>query len=260
MMRALYIAKTGMDSSQFQLDVVSNNLANSNTKGFKKGHAVFEDLYYQTLRQPGSQLTNGNSLPTGLQVGTGSTVVATARIHSQGNLESTEQPLDLAINGDGFFRVQQPDGTIAYTRNGEFRRNENGDIVNSSGYLLDPAINIPANATGITISEAGVVQYTQPNSTAPTTAGTIQLTTFINPQGLQSIGQNLYLQTQASGDPQDGDPNTDGRGSVRSGFLEASNVNVTEELVNMITAQRSFEMNSRAIKTADEMLQRIAQL
>ncbi|MBI3146719.1 MAG: flagellar basal-body rod protein FlgG [Pseudogulbenkiania sp.] len=260
MMRALYIAKTGMDSSQFRLDVVSNNLANANTKGFKKGHAVFEDLYYQTLRQPGAQLSNGNSLPTGLQVGTGAAAVATARIHSQGNLELTEQPLDVAINGDGFFRVQLPDGSIAYTRNGEFRRNENGDIVNSSGYLLDPAINIPADATRITISETGIVQYFQANNAAPSTAGTIQLTSFINPQGLQSIGQNLYLQTAASGDPQDGDPATDGRGSIRSGFLEASNVNVTEELVNMITAQRSFEMNSRAIKTADEMLQRIAQL
>ncbi|KZE35263.1 flagellar basal-body rod protein FlgG [Crenobacter luteus] len=260
MMRALYIAKTGMDSSQFQLDIVSNNLANVNTKGFKRSHGVFEDLYYQTLRQPGSQLSNGNTLPTGLQVGTGSAPVATARIHSQGNLVLTSQSLDLAITGDGFFRVQRPDGTIAYTRNGEFRRNENGDIVNSSGYLLDPQINIPADATRISISDSGIVQYFLPGNPDPQNAGNIQLTTFVNPQGLESIGENLYLETAASGAPQDGDPQTDGRGKVSQGFLEESNVNVTEELVKMIVAQRSFEMNSRAIKTADEMLQRIAQL
>ncbi|RXZ44234.1 flagellar basal-body rod protein FlgG [Crenobacter cavernae] len=260
MMRSLYIAKTGMDSSQFALDVVSNNLANVNTKGFKRSHAVFEDLYYQTLRQPGSQLSNGNTLPTGLQIGTGAAPVATARIHSQGSLSRTEQSLDLAITGEGFFRVQRPDGTIAYTRDGEFRRNQNGDVVNPAGYLLDPAINIPADATRISISDAGAVQYFLPGNPNPQNAGNIQLTTFINPQGLESIGENLYLQTAASGDPQDGDPGTDARGRISQGYLEDSNVNVTEELVKMIQAQRSFEMNSRAIKTADEMLQRIAQL
>ncbi|AXK39865.1 flagellar basal-body rod protein FlgG [Crenobacter cavernae] len=260
MMRSLYIAKTGMDSSQFALDVVSNNLANVNTKGFKRSHAVFEDLYYQTLRQPGSQLSNGNTLPTGLQIGTGAAPVSTARIHSQGSLARTEQSLDLAITGEGFFRVQRPDGIIAYTRDGEFRRNQNGDVVNPAGYLLDPAINIPADATRISISDAGAVQYFLPGNPNPQNAGNIQLTTFINPQGLESIGENLYLQTAASGDPQDGDPGTDARGRISQGYLEDSNVNVTEELVKMIQAQRSFEMNSRAIKTADEMLQRIAQL
>jgi len=260
MMRALYIAKTGMDSSQFQLDVTSNNLANVNTKGFKRGNAVFEDLYYQTIRQPGAQLTNGNTVPTGLQVGSGSSPVAAVKVFSEGNLSQTTQPLDLAIQGDGFFRVTRPDGTIAYTRDGEFHRNENGDIVTSTGYQLDPNINIPANANQITISNAGVVQYTVPGNTALQNAGAIQLSTFINPQGLNSIGQNLYLETAASGAPQDGDPGTDSRGTVMQGWLEDSNVNVTAELVNMIQAQRSFEMNSRAIKTADEMLQRVAQL
>ncbi|MDN0074268.1 flagellar basal-body rod protein FlgG [Crenobacter sp. SG2303] len=260
MMRALYIAKTGMDSSQFQLDVTSNNLANVNTKGFKRGQAVFEDLYYQTIRQPGAQLTNGNTVPTGLQVGSGSTPVAAVKVFTEGNLEQSSQPLDLAIQGNGFFRLSRPDGTIAYTRDGEFHRNENGDIVNSNGYQLDPNINIPANATNVTISSVGVVQYTVPGNTALQNAGIIQLTTFINPQGLDSIGQNLYLETAASGAPQDGDPGADSRGTVMQGWLEDSNVNVTTELVNMIQAQRSFEMNSRAIKTADEMLQRVAQL
>ncbi|WP_434634698.1 flagellar basal-body rod protein FlgG [Chromobacterium sp. CV08] len=260
MMRALYIAKTGMDSSQFQLDVVSNNLANVNTIGFKRGRGVFEDLYYQTLRQPGGQLANGNANPTGLQLGTGSAAVATTRIFAQGVPQQTGQPLDLEVNGEGFFRVLQPDGTTAYTRNGEFQRNANGDVVNADGLPLNPNINIPATAQQITVSAAGVVQYTLAGATAPQTAGTILLTTFINPQGLQSLGNNLYLQTAASGDPQDGNAQTDSRGSIQSGFLETSNVNVTEELVNMITAQRAFEMNSRAVTTADQMLQKLSNM
>ncbi|ERE06414.1 MULTISPECIES: flagellar basal-body rod protein FlgG [Chromobacteriaceae] len=260
MMRALYIAKTGMDASQFQLDVVSNNLANVNTIGFKRSRGIFEELYYQTLRQPGGQLANGSTLPSGLQIGTGAAAVATARIHAQGIPTQTGQPLDMQIDGDGFFRVQLPNGTTAYTRDGEFQRNSNGDVVTAMGYPMNPNINIPANATQITVSTAGVVQYTLPGATAPQTAGTILLTTFINPQGLESTGGNLYLQTAASGDPQDGDAQTDNRGSIRSGFLEMSNVNVTEELVNMITAQRSFEMNSRAVTTADQMLQKLSNL
>lgn len=260
MMRALYIAKTGMDSSQFQLDTISNNLANVGTVAFKKSHAIFEDLYYQTLRQPGSQQSSGNTVPTGLQVGTGSTPVATARIHTEGNLISSGNSLDLAIVGDGFFQVQQPDGTTAYTRDGEFSRDQNGNIVNPDGLPLIPNINIPANATQLTISSGGIVQYTLPGTVAPQTAGTIQLATFINPQGLLSLGGNLYAQTGSSGDPQVGDPATDSRGTVKQGYLEQSNVNVTEELVNMIQAQRSFEMNSRGIKAADEMLQTLTQL
>lgn len=261
MMRALYIAKTGMDSSQFQLDTISNNLANANTVGFKKGHALFQDLFYQTLRQPGSQQSNGATLPTGLSVGTGAAPVATSRIFSEGSLVNTGNTLDLAIVGDGFLQLQMPDGTTAYTRNGEFSRNQNGDVVNAEGLPLIPNINIPANAAQLTISTGGVVQYTLPGATqSPQTAGTIQLATFVNPQGLISMGGNLYAQSGSSGDPQVGNPDSDSRGQVRQGFLEQSNVNVTEELVNMIQAQRSFEMNSRAIKAADEMLQNLTQL
>ncbi|MXR36821.1 flagellar basal-body rod protein FlgG [Craterilacuibacter sinensis] len=260
MMRSLYIAKTGMDSSQFRLDVTSNNLANVNTKGFKRSNAVFEDLYYQTLRQPGSQIAGGGTLPTGLQVGTGSAAVASARIHSQGNLVRTEQTFDMAIVGDGFFRVQMPDGIAAYTRNGEFKRNEEGTIVNSAGYALDPAITIPSDASQVSISDSGVVQYFIKGNPDPVVAGTIQTASFINPQGLESLGENLYLPTAASGAAIEGDPGTEGRGKISQGYLEDSNVNVTEELINMIQAQRAFEMNSKAIKTADEMLQRVAQL
>ncbi|RBH43565.1 flagellar basal body rod protein FlgG, partial [Pseudomonas sp. MWU13-2860] len=187
MMRALYIAKTGMDSSQFQLDVVSNNLANVNTVGFKRSRGIFEDLYYQTLRQPGAQLANGNTTPTGLQVGTGSAAVATARIHSQGNPNQTGQPLDMQISGEGFFRIQLPDGTTAYTRNGEFKRNANGDVVNPDGYPLNPNINTPGTANQNTVPIGDVVQYHLPNNPAPHTPGTNPLTNSINPQGQESL-------------------------------------------------------------------------
>jgi len=260
MMRSLFIAKTGMDASQFKLDVISNNLANVNTVGFKRGVAEFEDLYYQTLRAPGAQLANGSNTPTGLLVGTGAAAVATTRDHTQGTLISSTQSYNLAISGDGFFNITLPDGTTGYTRNGEFQRDNNGNMVTPQGYQLNPNINIPANATAMTVSATGVVQYTVAGSTAPQTAGTIQLSSFINPQGLQSLGQNLYAQTAASGDPQTGDPGSDDRGQIKQSFLEGSNVNVTQELVDMITAQRSFEMNSKAITTADQMLQRLTQM
>ena len=260
MMRSLYIAKTGMDASQFRLDVTSNNLANGNTKGFKRSNAIFEDLYYQTLRQPGSQIAGGGTLPTGLQVGTGAAAVASARIHTQGNLVRTEQTFDLAVVGDGFFRVALADGTIAYSRNGEFKRNQRGQIVNSAGYLLDPAVTIPSDATQVSVSASGVVQYFLKGNPDPVVAGNIQTASFVNPQGLESLGENLYLPTAASGAAIEGDPGVEGRGTISQGYLEDSNVNVTEELINMIQAQRAFEMNSKAIKTADEMLQRVAQL
>jgi flagellar basal-body rod protein FlgG len=260
MMRSLFIAKTGMDSSQFKLDVISNNLANVNTVGFKRANAEFADLYYQTMRAPGSQLANGSNTPTGLLVGTGSAAVATTRDHTQGTLVSSTQSYNLAISGDGFFNIQMPDGTTAYTRNGEFQRDNAGNMVTPQGYPLNPNINVPANATSMTVSTTGVVQYYVAGSTAPQTAGTIQLTTFINPQGLQSLGENLYGQTSASGDPQTGDPGSDARGMVKQSFLESSTGNVTQELVDMITAQRSFEMNSKAITTSDQMLQRLTQM
>ncbi|WP_028535332.1 flagellar basal-body rod protein FlgG [Paludibacterium yongneupense] len=260
MMRSLYISKTGMDASQFKLDTVSNNLSNVNTTAFKRGIAVFQDLYYQTLRQPGSQLPSGSSVPIGLQVGTGAAGVATSTDMSQGSLTSSNQSYDMAINGDGFFQVQMPDGSTAYTRDGSFHRNANGDIVTASGYNLNPNINIPATATNMTVSAQGLVQYTLVNNPTPQTAGTMQLATFINPQGMLKLGGNLYQETAASGTPQVGDPGTDDRGPLKQGFLESSNVNVTQELVDMITAQRSFEMNSKAITAADQMLQNLTQV
>lgn len=260
MLRSLYISKTGMNSSQFRLDVVTNNLANVNTTGFKKSRAVFEDLMYQTIRQPGSQSANNSQIPTGLMVGTGSAPVATDRIHSDGNMQNTEGSLDVAINGKGLFRVTLPDGSTGYTRDGSFKLNSEGQLVTSNGYLLDPPITVPAGSNKLVISADGRVQVTAQGATEPTELGIIQISDFINPQGLESIGGNLYLETAASGAPITGDPNADGRGALKQGFLEASNVNVTEELINMIQAQRSFELNSRGVKTSDEMLQRLSQL
>lgn len=260
MLRSLYISKTGMNSSQFRLDVVTNNLANVNTTGFKKSRAVFEDLMYQTIRQPGSQSANNSQIPTGLMVGTGSAPVATDRIHSDGNMQNTEGSLDVAINGKGFFRVTLPDGSTGYTRDGSFKLNSEGQLVTSNGYLLDPPITVPAGSNKLVISADGRVQVTAQGAIEPTELGIIQISDFINPQGLESIGGNLYLETAASGAPITGDPNADGRGALKQGFLEASNVNVTEELINMIQAQRSFELNSRGVKTSDEMLQRLSQL
>ena len=260
MLRSLYISKTGMNSSQFRLDVVTNNLANVNTTGFKKSRAVFEDLMYQTIRQPGSQSANNSQIPTGLMVGTGSAPVATDRIHSDGNMQNTEGSLDVAINGKGFFRVTLPDGSTGYTRDGSFKLNSEGQLVTSNGYLLDPPITVPAGSNKLVISADGRVQVTAQGATEPTELGIIQISDFINSQGLESIGGNLYLETAASGAPITGDPNADGRGALKQGFLEASNVNVTEELINMIQAQRSFELNSRGVKTSDEMLQRLSQL
>lgn len=260
MMRSLFISKTGMDVSQFKLDVVANNLANVNTVGFKRNIAEFEDLYYQTMREPGAQLPTGSNTPTGLIIGTGASVVSTTRDHTQGTLMSSTQTTSLAISGDGFFNIQLPDGTTAYSRNGEFQRDNNGNLVTPQGYPLSPNINIPSTAVNMTVSLTGTVQYYTAGSTTPQTAGTIQLSSFINPQGLQSLGENLYQQTAASGDPQTGDPGSTNLGTIKQGFLESSNVNVTQELVDMITAQRSFEMNSKVMNTADQMLQRLAQL
>lgn len=260
MIRSLFIAKTGMDSSQFKLDTISNNLANVSTNGFKRQRAVFEDLMYQVLRQPGSQTSNTTNHPTGLQVGTGAAPVGVDRLFAQGNMTRTENNLDLAINGKGFFRVQMPDGTIGYTRDGAFKLNDQGQIVNTSGYLLDPQITVPANALSVDISRTGALEIKLPGQAQPTNVGNIQISSFINPQGLESIGNNLFLETTASGAPVDGDPGNDGLGVVNQGYIEASNVNVTEELVNLITAQRAYEINSRAVKTSDEMLQRLTQL
>ncbi len=260
MIRSLWISKTGLDAQQTQMDVLANNLANVSTNGFKRSRPVFEDLLYQTIRQPGAQSTQQTQLPSGLQLGTGVKTVATERLFTQGNLQQTGNALDVAIQGNGFFAVLLPDGTTAYTRDGAFQRDSQGQIVTSSGYTVQPAITIPANATSVTIGKDGTVSITQPGSSANTQVGALQLTSFVNPGGLQSIGENLYLETAASGTPNANTPGTNGLGSLNQNYVETSNVNVVEELVSMIQTQRAYELNSKSIQTSDQMLQRLTQL
>ena len=260
MIRSLWTAQSGLEAQQFNVDVISNNLANVTTDGFKRQRPVFHDLLYQTLRQPGAQSSQITQYPTGLQVGTGAAPVATARIFTQGNLRQTGGSLDLAINGRGFFQILRPDGSTAYTRDGGFQLDSQGQMVTALGFPLQPAITIPSDALTITIGGDGTVSVTQPGSASPTQIGNIQLADFVNPGGLQAIGNNLYLETASSGAPTVGDPSTNGLGVLNQSYLETSNVSVTEELVDLITAQRAFEINSRAVQTSDEMLQRLTQL
>ena len=260
MIRSLWIAKTGLDAQQTQMDVISNNLANVSTSGFKRARAVFEDLLYQTIRQPGAQSSEQTQLPSGLQIGTGVKPVATERIFTQGNLQQTGNAKDVAIQGNGFFQVLMPDGTTSYTRDGSFQSDANGQMVTSSGYSVQPAITIPADTQSLTIGRDGTVSVLQPGSATPVTIGTLQLATFINPAGLQSLGENLYGETAASGTPSSNTPGTNGAGLLNQGYVETSNVNVVEELVNMIQTQRAYEINSKAIQTSDQMLQRLTQL
>lgn len=260
MIRSLWIARTGLDAQQTQLDVISNNLANVSTNGFKRGRAVFEDLLYQTLRQPGAQSSQQTQIPSGLQLGTGVRPVSTARIFTQGNLQKTDGTLDMAVQGNGFFQILLPDGTTGYTRDGSFQKDNQGQIVTSDGYPLQPNITIPANALSVTIGTDGTVSITQPGSSATTQIGSIQLATFINPGGLQSMGQNLFLETAASGTPTPNTPGTNGAGVVNQGYVETSNVNVAEELVTMIQTQRAYELNSKVVSTSDSMLGRLTQL
>jgi flagellar basal-body rod protein FlgG len=260
MLRSLHIARTGLETQQTQLDVVSNNLANVSTTGFKKGRAIFEDLLYQIIRQPGAQSSQQTQLPSGFQLGVGSRTVATERIFQQGSLQQTGNPLDIAINGRGFFQIQMPDGTTSYTRDGSFQVDSQGTMVTASGYPLLPNVQVPTNALTVTIGRDGVVSVTVPGATAATTLATIQLASFVNPAGLQSQGENLFIETAASGTPQVNDPGVNGLGVLNQSFIETSNVNVAEELVNMIIAQRAFELNSKAITTSDQMLQRLTQL
>jgi flagellar basal-body rod protein FlgG len=260
MIRSLFIAKTGLDAQQTQLDIVSNNLANVGTAGFKKSRAVFEDLVYQTLRQPGAQSTQQTQLPTGLQIGTGVRPVASERIFTQGNLTQSGNQLDVAINGQGFLQVALPDGTTAYTRDGSLHQDGQGQLVTSSGYPLAPAITIPSNAQTVTIGTDGTVTITQQGQAAATQVGTLQLANFINASGLEARGENLYVETAASGTPTTNTPGSNGLGTLKQGYVETSNVNVVEELVNMIQTQRAYEINSKAIQTSDQMLQRLTQL
>jgi len=260
MIKSLWTAKTGLESQQVQMDVIANNLANVGTNGFKRSRAVFEDLLYQNIRQPGAASNSQDNLPSGLQVGTGARPVATERLHTQGNLQSTENSRDLAINGQGFFQVQMVDGTTAFTRDGSFQVDENGQLVTAAGYPVEPAILIPENALSITISQDGIVSVTTPGNSQAEQVGQITLSTFVNPTGLQSIGQNLYLETTASGPRNESVPGMNGAGQIYQGYVETSNVNVVEEMVSMIQTQRAYEINSKAVQTSDEMLARLAQL
>jgi flagellar basal-body rod protein FlgG len=255
MNRALYVAKTGLEAQNTRLATISNNLANANTTGYKQGRAEFEDLIYQNVRQPGGYTSQQTTLPSGLQLGVGTRVVAIQKLHQQGNLQNTGNQLDVALQGKGFFQIQQPDGTVAYTRDGSFQLNQNGDIVNSAGLLLLPQITVPNTSTGVTIGTDGTVSATIPGQIAPQQLGQIEVATFINPAGLSANGDNLLTETIASGAPVVGVPSIDGAGSTIQNFLEASNVNTVEELIGMIEAQRTYEMNAKAIKAADSMMQ-----
>ena len=260
MIRSLWIAKTGLDAQQTQLDTITHNLANVSTVGYKRSHAVFEDLLYQNMRQAGAQSTQQTQLPTGLQLGVGVRTVATARVFTQGVLQQTDNKLDIAINGGGFFPIQQPDGTVAYTRDGQFRVDAQGQLVTSNGMPIAPPITIPANALTVTVGADGVVSVNTPGQTASTTVGQIQLASFVNPAGLDPHGQNLFVETTASGTATLGAAGTNGTGTLKQGFVETSNVNVVEELVAMIQTQRAYEINSKAIQTSDQMLARLMQL
>ena len=260
MIRSLWIAKTGLDAQQTQMDVIANNLANVSTTGFKRSRAVFEDLLYQTIRQPGAQSSQQTQIPSGLQIGTGVRPISVERIHTQGNLQQTGNNLDVAIQGAGFFQVLMPDGTTAYTRDGSFQKDSQGQLVTSSGFAVQPAITIPGNATSVTVGLDGVVSVTQPGVAAPVQVGSMQVATFINPAGMQSMGANLYQETASSGTPSTNVPGTNGSGTLNQGYVETSNVNVVEEMVNMIQTQRAYEINSKAITTSDQMLQKLTQM
>jgi flagellar basal-body rod protein FlgG len=253
---SMWVAKTGLDAQQTRMNVISNNLANVNTTGFKRDRAVFEDMLYQNVRQAGGQTDANSQAPTGLMLGTGVRVVATEKIHAQGNMVTTQNPLDLAITGGGFFQIAQADGTLAYTRDGGFKLSNTGQLVTSSGALLQPAITVPQNASALTVGRDGTVSV-ELNGGGNQVLGQIQIARFVNPSGLQSLGQNLLRQTPASGAPQVLVPGQGGAGSILQGAMEASNVNVVEEMVSMIETQRAYEINSKAISAVDGMLKYI---
>lgn len=259
MIRSLWISKTGLDAQQTQMDVIANNLANVSTNGFKKSRAVFEDLLYQNIRQPGAQSSQQTQLPSGLQLGTGVRPVSTQRLFSQGNLQATGNEKDVAIQGQGFFQVLLPDGSTAYTRDGSFQVDSQGQLVTSSGYPIQPAVTVPAGTQSFTIGRDGTISLVGADGRS-STGGNMQLTTFINSAGLQAKGENLYVETAASGTPTTNAPGANGAGTLSAGFVETSNVNVVEELVSMIQTQRAYEINSKAITTSDQMLQKLSQM
>jgi flagellar basal-body rod protein FlgG len=255
MIRSLYTAATGMNAQDLNVSVIANNLANVNTVGFKRSRPEFQDLLYQNLRLVGTLSPNGQQVPTGAQLGLGTKTSAIQKIFLQGDFSQTQNPLDIAVQGRGFFQVTQADGTTAFTRAGSFKLDNTGQVVTSDGLALQPAITIPANALTISIDPQGSVAVTQPGATAPTVLGNIQLATFQNEAGLQAVGFNLFTETDASGTATVGNPQSDDRGATQQGFLELSNVSVVEEMVNLIAAQRAYEVNSRTVQTADELLQ-----
>lgn len=259
MNQALWIAKTGLDAQQTRMSVISNNLANVNTTGFKQDRAVFEDLLYQTMRQPGAQSSSSTQLPSGLMVGTGVRTVATEKLHTQGNIIQTQNALDIAVQGRGFFQILMPDGSISYTRDGTFQLDSTGQVVMSNGYPLEPGITIPEDALSITVGSDGTVSVLSAGQSSPSIVGNLDLADFVNPTGLQPIGENLFKESASSGAPIIGTPGLDGLGTTVGGALETSNVNVVTELINMIETQRAYEMNSKAISTADQMLQYASQ-
>ncbi|MGQ0527226.1 MAG: flagellar basal-body rod protein FlgG [Alphaproteobacteria bacterium] len=261
MLRSLDIGATGMLAQQTNVDVISNNIANLTTAGFKRQRAAFQDLIYQNIARPGATSSDSDTkLPSGIQLGLGVRPGAVYRVHSQGAIRLTENNLDLAVTGEGFFQISMPNGSTAYTRDGTFQMNENGEIVTAQGFLLDPSISIPADATSIGIDQNGQVSISTNGQTATQIVGQVQLANFINPAGLEAIGDNLLLETDASGSPTTGNPGTDELGMIRQGAIEQSNVNVVEEITELITAQRAYEMNSKVISTSDEMLQTVTQL
>jgi flagellar basal-body rod protein FlgG len=255
MNQSLWIAKTGLDAQQTKLSTIANNLANASTAGFKKSRAVFEDLLYQNVRQVGAQSSADTQLPSGLMLGLGVRTVATEKLFNQGNLVETGNAFDMAIEGRGFFEVLMPDGSQAFTRDGSFQVDAQGQLVTSSGYVVQPAITIPEGAQSISVAADGTVSVVIPGSSIATQVGNLQVTDFINPAGLQPLGKNLFAETASSGTPSAGNPGLNGLGTIMQGFIESSNVNVVEELVNMIETQRAYEINSRAISTSDQMLQ-----
>jgi len=256
---ALWVSKTGLSAQDTALRTISNNLANVGTTGFKKDRAVFEDLMYQIGQQPGGQSTQDSTLPNGIQLGTGVRVASTQKQFSMGSLQTTDNALDLAIEGQGFFQVSLPDGSLGYTRTGSFSVNQDGELVTPQGYSVEPAITIPEGATSVTVGRDGIVSAQQSGQTAPTQVGNLQLVNFINASGLEAMGSNLYRETVASGAPQQSTPGLNGVGEVLQGVLEASNVSVVEEMVNMVATQRAYEMNARVVSTADQMLQYLSQ-
>ncbi len=260
MLRSLYTAATGMDAQQTKLDIIAHNLANTSTTGFKRTRADFEDLLSETIRSATAPGAQGGGRPEPLQVGLGVRTATTTRSFSQGDMQSTQNPLDIAIEGSGFFRVQRPNGDFGYTRAGNFRTDATGRLVTQTGEIVDPGLNLPQDATAITIRRDGTVLVQVPGRTDPTELGTIQLALFTNPGGLESLGSNLYGATAASGEPILAKPGEQGAGSLSQGYLEGANVQAVEEMVDMITTQRAYEMNSKVIQSADQMLQRLTQL